>query len=923
MKAKSNKPLLTPVAKGTTALLQKIKLTKWTATQPVTKQLSLADDGSLHKVSTASKLYEGSVTRLECDPAGFVTVLQSIGHNDCLSYGIPLSETTTQVTTKVNFESLGRPVNMMPRLASAMAWASGPGIMLGDYDPEDSVLAPDALLEAFYKCCPPLRGVAHILAASTSSCLFHSKTKKEVRGIRGQRVYIVVNDASDIPRAAKVLAKLAWLNGFGCIKISKPGSLLPRTIIDELVFQTNRIDYCAPPICQPPLMQKKPKPELHGNPKLALDTQVALPDLTPAQVSQYAQLVQAAKAAKGPEAKVVRDKYIEDRADGYVAKGMDRAAAVKVVTQALEGQVLSADFVLTSQDGVEVTVAELLSDKALWHGKNFHDPVEPDCHDDDRIARAYLNGPGRPTIRSFAHGGCTYFLSPMTETIQLTAGERHSYMQQMAAVLKDRGEFYARSGGLVSIDIDNKFFNQNALTVLSVFDRSFRFESFAKKEKKWLPADPPKDLAQLFHAAYAPAFLPIKAIITAPIMCPLTQRLITASGYDAETGLFAAMSDDVCPVIERPTMADIENALVVLWRCVSLFPFVEPIDETVMLTAMLTAVMRALLPTAPGFAIDAAVQASGKSLLTSVLSALSGRAPLMSPWPSGNGSEAEVKKAIFAMLLEGREVITFDNVVGEVDSPSLAAVLTAPEDYSDRILGQSRSGNARTNALILMSGNNMKLKGDMPRRILKSRIDPKLEKPHQRIFAFSPLTLAQAHRQEMVSAALTLIKGYFAAGLATRPGEGSTASFDVWDDTVRQTLCWLADLQKAGQLPQGALPDGRIFPRLVDPFNAIDDAIEDDPTLLQLGRLLSAWAAQVGTGFGTKLTVKSLVERHGSSCHQPGQVPKLDPDNPPLREVLHEIAGNPVMSGINNRKLAAYLAGFKGRTIDGRRVCEG
>jgi hypothetical protein len=275
------------------------------------------------------------------------------------------------------------------------------------------------------------------------------------------------------------------------------------------------------------------------------------------------------------------------------------------------------------------------------------------------------------------------------------------------------------------------------------------------------------------------------------------------------------------------------------------------------------------------------------------------------------------------MLIEGRDVITFDNVVGEVDSPSLAAVLTAPDDYSDRYLGKSRSGTARTNALILMSGNNMKLKGDMPRRILKSRIDPKLEKPHQRIFAFSPLTLAQAHRQRMVAAALTLIKGYFAAELVTRPGEGRTASFDVWDDCVRQTICWLADLQSAGQLPQGALPDGRVLPRLVDPFNAIDDAIEDDPTLLQLSRLLSAWASQVGTGFRSKLTVKSLVDRYGSNIFQPGQTSQPDPDNPPLHEVLQEIAGNPVNGVINTKKLGTYLGGFKGRTIDGRRISEG
>lgn len=263
MKTTPKKPTVSPVAKGTTELLQKAKLTKWTANQPVTKRLSLAADGSVHKASTAAQLYEGSITRLECDPADFIKVLQSAGANDCLSYGLPINASATHVTTKSKFDAAGRPGHLIARLATAMAWPSGSGIMMIDYDPEDTVLTPVELREALYTCCPPLRDAAHIWAASTSSCLTNTKTHQEVRGIRGQRVYTFVADATDIPRAADVLAKLAWLNGKGYIKVSKAGSMLERTVIDTAVFQTNRIDYCAPAECEPPLKQIKPKPELH------------------------------------------------------------------------------------------------------------------------------------------------------------------------------------------------------------------------------------------------------------------------------------------------------------------------------------------------------------------------------------------------------------------------------------------------------------------------------------------------------------------------------------------------------------------------------------------------------------------------------------------------------------------------------------
>lgn len=924
MKSTPMKFTLSAVAFGTVKLIEKVLLTKWTATQPVTKQLSLGADGSIEKTSTAAKLYEGSITRLACNPGEFIKVLQDVGPNDCLSYGLPINERATKVTTSAKFEQAGRPDDLMPRTAAAMKWSSGPGILMVDFDPEETVLTPEELREALYLCCPPLRDTAHAWATSTSSCLFNAKTKDEVRGIRGQRVYMFVADAADIPRAAKVLGKRAWLNGYGYIKISKTGSLLLRCIVDESVFQTNRIDYCAPPICESPLMQKKPKPELHGDPLLVLDTRAALPDLAPDEESRYELLVKAAKDARAADAKVVREQYIEARADEYVAKGMETAAAVMMITQSLEGQVLGADFVLRSEDGIEVTVGEILGDRARWQGKNFCDPIEPDYHDDDRIARAYLNGPGRPIISSFAHGGCTYYLSHATETIRMTGGERHSYMDRMATALGERSEFYQHAGRLVSVSDDNRFLEQSEHHVLTVFDRSFRFEKYSAKTKDWYPTDPSLELAKHFRGAFGSGFLPIKAIVTAPIIDPRNQRLITISGYDMDTGIYASLPDDLCPVIEKPTMADIENALSLLWRSVSEFPYVEAIDETVMLTAMLTAVLRPLLPTAPGFAFDAPVQSSGKSLLTMVLSALGGMKPTMSPWPGSRG-EAEVNKTIFSMLMEGRPVIVFDNVLGEVDSPSLAAVLTATDDYSDRILGKSRMGTAPTNALILMSGNNIKLKGDLPRRFLKCRIDPRIEKPHQRIFKFNPVTVVQADRQRIVSAALTIFKGHFAAGITERLGAGSTGSFDVWDDIVRQTVCWLADLQDRGLLPKDETADGRRVPRLVDPFNAIDNAVDDDPILMQLEQLHSAWAAQVGTGFGTKTTIKNLIKLHGPGSYiwSPRQATMTDPDSPRLSEVLHDIAGNPFNTTINNKKLAAYLGAHAGRVIDGRRHCAG
>ena len=105
----------------------------------------------------------------------------------------------------------------------------------------------------------------------------------------------------------------------------------------------------------------------------------------------------------------------------------------------------------------------------------------------------------------------------------------------------------------------------------------------------------------------------------------------------------------------------------------------------------------------------------------------------------------------------------------------------------------------------------------------------------------------------------------------------------------------------------------------------LDEAIDDDPVLMQLEQLHAAWANKVGTGFGTKTTVKNLVNLHGSATFgiQPGRPTTAELDTPSLSEALHEIAGNPVTSVINTKKLSAYLSVHVGRIIDGRRHCVG
>jgi hypothetical protein len=268
-------------------------------------------------------------------------------------------------------------------------------------------------------------------------------------------------------------------------------------------------------------------------------------------------------------------------------------------------------------------------------------------------------------------------------------------------------------------------------------------------------------------------------------------------GYDESTRLLLHTDDVVYPVPYHPTRKEALAALDTVWRVFETFPFVSAIDRAVHLAAILTAAVRPVLPTAPGFAYDAPVQGSGKTLLAQCIGALAiGKSPDIWPHISYRNDE-EIRKRIMAALQPGARAIIWDNVVGTFDSAAMASLLTS-ERYRDRPLYKSGSSTVPNRTLLLMTGNNLTLTGDMSRRVLVSRIDPKTDRPFAREFGINPLAVCIAERQKMIAAALTLIR-YYLSSKSERVGKGRMASFEQWDDWVRQTVIYIGQKLAPGE----------------------------------------------------------------------------------------------------------------------------
>ena len=168
----------------------------------------------------------------------------------------------------------------------------------------------------------------------------------------------------------------------------------------------------------------------------------------------------------------------------------------------------------------------------------------------------------------------------------------------------------------------------------------------------------------------------LTAVITVPTLRPDGSVLDTA-GYDIQTGLLYDPMGREIKVPHSPTLEQAVVALNELWFPFQDFPFCGPLDRAVHLAALLTSTVRSSLPAAPGFAYDAPVQGSGKTLLARCVGALvQGYDPGVWPHTTG-GNDEEIRKRIFTVLRSGARVLIWDNLVGSFDSAALASSMTS------------------------------------------------------------------------------------------------------------------------------------------------------------------------------------------------------------------------------------------------------
>ena len=430
------------------------QLTVLTSEYPkdLTKQILLDKDGNMIKQPSAN-LSKGTAELVSIQSMQeFSELLQSLETNQALIYGVPSGALSqAKVVTKKAFGALEDTEGVITRSNDHFEWPAGPGIMMFDYDPDGEALGQEAVLQLLYDVCPEIKNVDHLWWTSSSSNITNEETGEQLTSVSGQRIYVMVEDARDIPRAAKVLEDTLWREGHGYFKVTQAGSMLERVPFDMSIYQPSRLDFAAGASTTAPLNQDRGLPELIKGTNNVLDTDVLLLELDKTDQTLMEAMKHAQKSVAMIDAEKAKAQYLATMSE--TLKANDNYLTDEMIPDVIESAVVKGKLppywplhVWTGEELAEVTVETVLNNKFDYHELLCLDPIEPDYDDGRLVSKLYLDQKD-PVAYSFARGGRSFFLNDYVPEIFLP-GQLSYAVDECLDILEHKGAAYCYGGSL-------------------------------------------------------------------------------------------------------------------------------------------------------------------------------------------------------------------------------------------------------------------------------------------------------------------------------------------------------------------------------------------------------------------------------------------------------------------------------------------
>jgi hypothetical protein len=298
-----------------------------------------------------------------------------------------------------------------------------------------------------------------------------------------------------------------------------------------------------------------------------------------------------------------------------------------------------------------------------------------------------------------------------------------------------------------------------------------------------VPARPPTDVVDDMLSGQKPLPM-LRGIVATPVFSA-SGEIVTAIGYQEETQLFFAPPGQAPPAVSRiPGQAEVQQARSLIeYEWLGEFPFVDQASRANAVAAAITPFVREMISgCVPLHIFDAPAPGTGKGLVTETLAAVvSGSSPGVM---NDARTEEEIRKRVTSLLREGPALALIDNVRREINSATLAALLTS-RVWVDRQLGNNDILRLPNRALWMATGNNIRLSNEIARRSVWIRLDSRVDRPWEREgFRHPRLSVwVEEHRHELVWAVLTLVQNWIAVGRPAWRGK-PLGSFESWSQVL-------------------------------------------------------------------------------------------------------------------------------------------
>lgn len=372
--------------------------------------------------------------------------------------------------------------------------------------------------------------------------------------------------------------------------------------------------------------------------------------------------------------------------------------------------------------------------------------------------------------------------------------DRKMVIDKVVSALKDKhdgvdlfnyGEVLTRVKGHETQPLDRDRFYALLANAVACFRYT---EATDKRPAIFEPAwpDPPSIGAVMSKAE---EFSLLRRVVRVPFLRP-DGTVCTTPGYDRETATVLVPSGlgeltvPSAPSKEQTVMA----AKLLMEDWLGDFPFESEADRANALAMVLTPFVRGSVPLVPLAVVNGLEAGVGKNLLADCAAILA-TGEAARPLPYVNNEE-EMRKQITAAFAGGAELFIFDEA-HVVEGTQFARAVTSLT-YTDRVLGVSRMASFPNQVTWMSLGNQVQVNGDMSRRVYFVCLSPAgTTLADRESYAYRHPDLKAwtlEHRTELVSAALTVLTGWVAAG---RPGYSrgaSMGSFEPWDRLLSGVL---------------------------------------------------------------------------------------------------------------------------------------